>query len=63
MNVPSCRVPFLQTGFGVVLFPVFGAPRFFHGSIPTEVLKPLATRKQFIFILEAMAQFTSQALI
>ena len=59
IGVPACPVPFLQNGFGVVLFPVFGAPRFFHGSIPTGVLKLLATRKQFIFILGAMAQFSA----
>ena len=46
----------LENGFGVLLFPVRGPPKFFFGCMPGSVLKVFASRGAFIFILEPMAQ-------
>ena len=44
-------------GLGAVLLPVDGSrPEYFASSVPTEVLAAFATRRQFIFFLEAVAQ-------
>ena len=45
-----------SNGFGVLVVPLSGTSVCFQGSMPTEFLSRFATRKQYIFLLEAVAQ-------
>lgn len=47
-----------DNGWGFVLFPADRArpPLYAYGSVPPAVLQRFATRRAFIFILEALAQ-------